>query len=220
MQRKFTFSEGEYYHVYNRGIEKRKIFLHDKDHKRFTKLLYVANGKRPFVFRDIENKALNEIDRGKPIVAIGAYVLMPNHFHILIKEIIEGGISMFMEKLLTGYSSYFNKRNERTGSLFQGPYQAQHANRDEYLKYLFAYIHLNPVKLIEPKWKENGILNRIKAKAFLDQYQYSSYQDYIQVVRQENAILSVKEFPDYFSKDNEFESFLEDWLMFKDFKPE
>lgn len=216
MERKFVFSEGEYYHVYNRGVEKRNIFLDDKDHQRFMKLLYVANGEQPFVFRDIEDKAFGEIDRGKPIVAIGAYVLMPNHFHLLLKEIVEGGISMFMGKLLTGYSAYFNKRNKRTGSLFQGPYQAQHADQDEYLKYLFAYIHLNPVKLIEPKWKEEGIRNKVAAKKLLNRYEYSSYADYMRTTREENAILSMKEFPDYFLEHNEFVEFLEDWLSYKD----
>lgn len=218
MERKFVFSEGEYYHIYNRGVEKRIIFLDDKDRQRFVRLLYVANGDRPFVFRDIEDKAFDEIDRGEPIVAIGAYALMPNHFHILIKEIVEGGISMFMGKLLTGYSSYFNKRNKRTGSLFQGPYQAQHADRDEYLKYLFAYIHLNPIKLIEPKWKEEGIQNKVAARQFLNRYWYTSYADYMRMMREEKGILSLKEFPGYFSKHDTFSDFIEDWLTYKDFQ--
>ena len=216
MQRKFVFSEGEFYHIYNRGVEKINIFKDEKDRSRFVRLLYVANGERPFIFRDIENKIFSEIDRGKPIVAIGAYVLMPNHFHILLKEIVEGGISMFMEKLLTGYSSYFNKRNERTGALFQGTYQAKHADSDEYLKYLFAYIHLNPVKLIESEWKEKGIKNNTAARQFLEKYKHSSFLDFRQIIREENAILSIKEFPDYFSKNKEFSDFIEDWLKYQD----
>src|ERR1700683_1654947 len=109
MQRKIVLSQGEYYHVYNRGVEKRNIFRDEHDRRRFLKLLHVANGERPFVFRDIEHKQPEDIDRGKSLTAIGAYVLMPNHFHLLLKEIGDGRISSFMEKLLTGYSSYFNK---------------------------------------------------------------------------------------------------------------
>ena len=91
---------------------------------------------------------------------------MPNHFHILVKEKIENGISKFMGKLTTGYSMYFNKRYDRTGSLFQGVFKSVHADSDEYLKYLFAYIHLNPIKLINPEWKENGIKDKNRANAF------------------------------------------------------
>lgn len=216
MQRKFVISEGEYYHLYNRGVDKRIIFLDDKDRRRFIKLLYVANGERSFVFRDIEDRPLVEIDRGEPLVAIGAHVLMSNHFHILVKEIKKGGTSAFMEKLLTGYSSYFNKRHGRSGSLFQGTYKAEHLNRDPYLKYIFSYIHLNPIKIIEPKWRETGIHNIKRAKDFLERYQYSSYLDHAGAEREEGSILSVQEFPAYFSTTREFREVTKEWLKYKD----
>lgn len=160
MQRRIIISEGEIYHLYNRGVEKRLIFLAQADQERFTRLLYIANDEAPFKYELIQSKSLKEIKRSKPLVAIGAYALMPNHFHLLVKEIRAGGISAFMEKLTTGYSAYFNKRNDRVGALFQGTYKAQHANSDAYLKYLFAYIHLNPVKLIESAWREGGYQKR------------------------------------------------------------
>ena len=103
MERGHIISEGEYYHLYNRGVEKRNIFLTQEDRNRFKRLLYVANGTENFVFRDIEKKSLKDIDRGEPLVAIAAWVLMPNHFHILVKEITEDGTAMFMRKLCTGY---------------------------------------------------------------------------------------------------------------------
>jgi len=216
MQRKFIISEGEYYHLYNRGVDKRVVFLDERDRRRFTKLLYVANGERSFVFRDIEDKLFAEIDRGKPLVAIGAYVLMGNHFHILVKEIKKGGTSAFMEKLLTGYSSYFNKRHGRSGSLFQGRYKAEHLNRDTYLKYMFSYIHLNPIKIIESKWRETGIRNINKAKKFLEKYCYSSYLDHTGVEREEGVILSTSEFPAYFSTTRDFREETKEWLKYKD----
>lgn len=216
MQRHLDFSEGEYYHLYNRGTERRDIFMDDYDRQRFRKLLYVANGDKSFKFRDIQNKSFSKIDRGEPLTAIGAYVLMPNHFHLLVRETTEDGISAFMEKLLTGYASYFNKRHARTGRLFQGTFQAQHAADDTYLKYLSAYIHLNPVKLIQPKWRTDGIRNLPVVKKFLHSYQYSSYSDYINGDREVSDILSRDEFPEYFLTEKEFTNYLDDWLTLND----
>ena len=216
MQRKYTFSIGEYYHLYNRGVEKRDIFIEEKDWKRFHKLLYVANSTIPFRFTEIEDQSIDTINRGDPIVAIGAYVLMPNHFHVLAKEVVENGVSKFMEKLATGYSMYFNKKNERVGPLFQGRFKAEHVSRDEYLKYLYAYIHLNPVKLIEPKWKEVGIKNKNRALQFIEQYHYSSYDDYCSTKGEYGNIINKDEFPKYFSRANNFKIYINDWLSFKE----
>jgi putative transposase len=139
---------------------------------------------------------------------------MPNHFHLLLRERIDSGISLFMQKLLTAYSSYFNKRHGRTGGLFEGPFLATHVGTDEYLKYLFAYIHLNPIKIIDPKWKENGIINRDEAKKYLQQYNHSSYVDYTGLSRKEKSILNKEVFPQYFTT-KEFGWFIDEWLSFK-----
>ena len=216
MERYINFAPGEYYHIYNRGVEKRDIFK-DKDHyERFMKLLYVANGDRPYIFREIEQLPLASVERGKPLVAIGAYRPMPNHFHILIKEITEGGISEFMAKLCTGYALYFNKKEQRVGPLFQSKFKARHARRDEYLKYLFAYFHLNPLKLIDPKWKEEGIADHAKAKQHLDSYRYSSYPEFVGKRRDEAAILNRSEFPGYFRSTIEFRDFLDEWSRIRE----
>jgi putative transposase len=215
MDRRIIFSEGEYYHVYNRGVEKRDIFLNQTDNERFLRLLFLANGDRPFKYREIQDLPLSKVDRGEPLVAIGAYCLMTNHFHVLVKEIREGGLSRFMEKLTTGYSKYFNKKYDRVGPLFQSRFKAEHVGRDEYLKYLYAYIHLNPIKFISPEWKERGILDIGKAKKHLQSYRYSSYVDHSGIKRAEGLILLNKEFPEYFVEDHEFEDFVKDWLEYK-----
>src|SRR3989344_3822775 len=212
MERKHVISEGEYYHLYNRGVEKRNIFLTREDRNRFKRLLYLANGTERFVYRDIENKELKDIDRGDLLVAIGAWVLMPNHFHILVKEITEGGTAMFMRKLCTGYSSYFNKRHDRVGPLLQGRYKSQHVSEDTHLKYLFAYIHLNPLKLIEPAWKERESINIIKAEKYISAYEHSSYLSYVDTSRGENILLTKTEFPEYFSDKKDFEDFHADFI--------
>ncbi|MDO8663899.1 MAG: transposase, partial [Candidatus Wildermuthbacteria bacterium] len=216
MQRKITFSVNEYYHLYNRGVEKRNIFIDKNDWARFHRLLYLANGTNPIRFHETDNLIFSSIDRGDPLVAVGAYVLMPNHFHILVKEITEKGLSKFMEKLNTGYSMYFNKKYERVGPLFQGRFKGEHVDTDEYLKYLYAYIHLNPIKLIEPNWKEIGIKDEKRALKYVSQYHYSSYEDYCGIKREEGAILSKDEFPLYFSKDHDFKLYINDWLTLKD----
>ena len=216
MERGHIISEGEYYHLYNRGVEKRNIFLIQEDRNRFKRLLYVANGTESFVFRDIERKDLKDIYRGEPLVAIAAWVLMPNHFHILVKEITENGTAMFMRKLCTGYSAYFNKRHDRVGPLLQGRYKSQHVSEDTHLKYLFAYIHLNPLKLIEPAWKEKRNINVVKANKFLSTYEHSSYLSYVDTGLEENVLLSKTEFPEYFSDKKDFEDFHADFISFPD----
>ena len=109
---------------------------------------------------------------------------------------------------------YFNKKHDRVGPLFQGRFKAQHVEEDEYLKYLFAYIHLNPIKLIDSRWKENGIQNKTRARHYLNDYRYSSFVDYSGVEREEKGILTTKEFPAYFTKKYDFIDFINDWLQY------
>lgn len=212
--RNLKFSVDEYYHVYNRGTDKREIFLEDKDRDRFIKLLFIGNCSKAINFRDIpKGLPFAEFERGETLIDIGAYVLMPNHFHILIREKVEGGLSIFMNKILTSYSMYFNKKYKRTGRLFEGSFKAKHIDQDEYLKYLFAYIHLNPVKIIDPEWKEKGIQDKIKAEKYLLNYEYSSYLDYLNIDRIQNKILNKESFPQYFEF-NKFSDFINEWLNF------
>ena len=214
MNRKFQFSIGEFYHLYNRGINKMPIFLDVFDKKRFIKLLFVCNSRKSVVFKSIQGQSLDDIDRGETLVDIGIYCLVPNHFHLLIKEKTENGISEFVKKVATGYSMYFNKKYERTGSLFEGPFKAKRIDTDEYLKYIFSYIHLNPIKIIDSQWKENKITDRVKAKNYLQKYPYSSYFEYIGGKRQEEKILEKDSFPEYFSQPKEFDDFINDSLSF------
>lgn len=212
MSRKIIFTEGEFYHVYNRGTDKRLIFTDDSDRERFKRLLFLCNGTNPIVIRDIPKYDTYNFDRGEPLTDIGAYCLMPNHFHLLLREKNDGGISKFMNKLCTAYSMYFNLKFARTGSLFEGPFKAQHADYDQYLKYLFAYIHLNPVKIIDPDWKQNGIKDRLIAENYLNHYHYSSYLDYQQNNRPESIIINKSVFPEFFERSQDFDSYIKDWL--------
>lgn len=216
MTRPNPFAPDEYYHLYNRGSDKRNIFLDRADHERFISLLYLCNSGVPLHRSDHQVRSLDDIfliDRETTLVDIGAYCLMPNHFHILLREHSEGGISMFMQKLATAYVMYFNKRHERRGTLFEGPFRAQHARRDEYLKYLFAYIHLNPIGIIDSGWKEHHIQDKNTAERFIETFQYSSFLDYRGGgVRRQEAILNKLAFPEYFEKVRDFNEYVGDWM--------
>ncbi|MBX4200185.1 transposase [Candidatus Parcubacteria bacterium] len=193
-------------------MDKRVIFNDKTDYDRFIKLLYLTNGTRPIDFRKISKGLAFVYEKGDALVDIGAYCLMPNHFHLVIKEKQPGGISTFMLKLLTSYSMYFNARNSRKGRLFEASFHASHADSDEYLKYLFAYIHLNPVKIIDSNWKENGIINKDLATKYLEEYEYSSFQDYVGKSRDAGSILNKVEFPEYFRSPIEFTSSIFEWF--------
>lgn len=216
MGRNLVFAENEYYHVYNRGVEKRKIFLDKNDYKRFVFLLLTANSDTPVHLSNYQGLSLLEIPKGNSLVYIGAWCLMPNHFHILLKEKQKNGISIFMKKLLTGYSMYFNTKYHRKGTLFERPFKAKHLNTDNYLKYQYAYIHLNPIGIIDSGWKEKKIKNRKKALKFLNSYQYSSFYDYLGENRDEKSILTLEAFPKYFEVFADFEKMIEEWINFKD----
>ena len=216
MLRKVNFAPDNYYHIYNRGTDKRTIFLNKPDYLRFLALLYACNQNEPIRLgrQDWQDRSLPEKKRKTTLIDIGAYCLMPNHFHLLLREKSETGISLFVQKLSTAYAMYFNKKNERNGNLFQGRFKSELADKDEYLNYLFAYIHLNPIKLIEPDWKEKGIKNPDRAIKFLENYMWSSYPFYVGR-RQKDPILEPEEFPNYFENFKEFGDFIKEWLDYQ-----
>jgi len=223
MNRKFVFSIEEFYHIYSRGVDKRVIFIDDNDYYRFIKLLWICNHNDPIVYRDlIKNLPSHNVfdfSADQTLVDIGAYCLMPNHFHLLLYEKKEKGISIFMQKLLTSYSKYFNAKYHRTGTLYESVFKATHLDDDIYLQYIYAYINLNPVKLIFPKWKEesgNENFNNLKAKQFIEEYKYSSYQDHLGRNREQSKIINQKPFPEYFEGKNDFKEMFDFWLNYQE----
>ncbi len=179
-------------------------------------LLYLANSTQDTrisnVLRTTKYTDVFKLDRSEPLVAIGAFCLMPHHFHILATPLVENGISKFMLKLQTGYSMYFNTKNERSGSLFQGPFRSIHVDNDRYLQYLYSYIHLNPAKLHNPRWKENTGSRNAFMK-FVESYPYSSYAAYL---NSSHTITDPGKFPDYFSAIDDVRLHISDWLQIED----
>jgi putative transposase len=136
---------------------------------------------------------------------------MPNHFHLILRQLQENGIAQFMQKLGTGYTMYFNKKNKRSGSLFQGTFKAIQIEHDEYLTHLSRYIHINPVELIESMWKENGIQNWDKTNEFLENYRWSSYLDYIGV-KNFPSVTNREVINSYFQNEQSYKNFINQWL--------
>lgn len=220
--------DGEYYHIYNRGNSKQKIFINKEDYDYFIKCLFCCNTYKGFRFRDdIVKQGIDAFDfnRGETIVSIGAWVLMPNHFHIYIttshksdlwNDEEKNRISEFMRKVSTAYAKYFNAKYGRTGGLFEGKFKSVHISKDNQAKYLFSYLHLNPIKLIDAKWKEQGIKDVKKSLEFLRNYKWSSYIDFISSnYRKESKILEIENFPKYFSNIKDFNKEILTWLKFK-----
>lgn len=215
--REIKFGIDEYYHIYNRGVDKRIIFIDDRDYERFLCLMFMSNSRKNFsITKDSKDnwsfEKVLEMDRGEPLVSIGAWCLMPNHFHILLKERVEGGISKFMHKLTMGYSGYFNKKYLRKGSLFEGSFKVRYVDSDKYLKYLYSYIHLNPIGILDKGWKKKHIENISEAKKFVKDFKYSSYIDYLGKERSESKILNSAAFPKYFENISDFEKIMDFWM--------
>ncbi|HET8581129.1 MAG TPA: transposase [Candidatus Paceibacterota bacterium] len=211
MARNYVFAPGEYYHLYARGVEKMPVYRDGAEYQRFLEGMYLFNAvQKGTEIREIkrsrggltsaDSSSVFSFDRGRPLVDIGAYCLMPNHFHILVRENdSEGkGVSKFMQRLMTSYTMYFNKKNERTGALFGSSFKARHVTEDTHLKYLFAYIHLNPREIVDA----HGLRD----------YEYSSYADYVGRKRIQQSIINPAAFPDYFSGGIGMERELDAWL--------
>ena len=181
------------------------------------KLLFLCNSAERIELRALPSgcSIFDKIRLGT-LVDVGAYCLMTNHFHLLLHEKGDGEISNFLRKLLTAYAMYFNKKYTRKGTLFESRFQARHIADDAYFRYLYAYVHLNPVKMIQADWKEKGIKNLVAAQKFLDAYSFSSYRDFIGEKRTEAAILERKPFPEYFEDSADFKKLISDWLNYKD----
>ena len=144
------------------------------------------------------------------------FCLMPNHYHLVVRQLTDGGVSLFMKKLGNSYVAYFNKKyhRERMGSLFQGSFKAIHIKTDNQLMNVICYIFTNPIELLERNWKETGTKDPEKAREYLKSYRWSSYLDCI----------GEKNFPsvtqrdflfDTFGGQNKIKELVENWILYK-----
>jgi putative transposase len=225
------FETGNIYHIINKGVDGRKIFLNNQDYSRFTLGLEFFNSNKQINLWDFVGRSavggLNpptadsltkrlETQRknaDKPIVELMAFTLMPNHYHLIIREIVLRGISLFMQKI-GGYTTYFNQQYNRKGSLFESSYKYVEVKNETQLFVVFNYVHTNPIELIEPMWKNQQVKNFDKAKEFLINYKWSSCRDYVGISSFPNAI-NKQFFLEFFGNEKNCKKEIEDWIKFK-----
>lgn len=182
MTRRVPFVNNEYYHVYNRGVEKRIIFKDRQDHERFLFMLVEFNQedrvRNTFRYVDEPQTVRGSTSHSAKLVVIENWCLMPNHYHLVLRQLVPGGIAKFLQKVMTGYTMYFNLRHERSGALFQGKTKSKHIDKEKYLNYVHYYIDLNPLELLYPQWKEKGVPSIDKARAYLESYPWHKRRKY------------------------------------------
>ncbi|MFA6081673.1 MAG: transposase [Patescibacteria group bacterium] len=212
-----TYIENGFYHVYNRGVEKRNIFLGEQDYKVFLSYLklYLTSKddsvieikKRADLSEDQKNEKISKLMALKNYfnkIELLCYVLMPNHFHIEIRQKDKNDMERFLRSVITKYSKYFNKKYNRVGPLFQGRYNAVLITNERYLLHLGRYIHLNPQEIIAnklnlssypwssyPAYVNNMSVSWLNKGYFLSDFEknngfsFNSYQDFVEGYREE-----------------------------------
>lgn len=200
--RKTVLANDQIYHIYNRGVEKRPIFLNKRNYSRFIQIIdYYRFANCPVKFSqfkmlsldsqiDLLNKLKSQSDK---LIEIMVFCLMPNHIHFLCKQLKDNGISKFMNKLSSGYSHYFNILNHRIGPLFQGNFKAIRIETDEQLVHTSRYIHLNPVTSYLMEFNS------------LQSYDYSSYPEYM---GKKIGFCETKQIFSYFKSIQEYKDFV------------
>jgi putative transposase len=216
------------YHILSRGVDKRKIFLDKQDYFRFIHDLFEFNNQNLVnttfhAFQKVKDNVLggrningfvnieNQRKPRKLLVDVHTFCLMPNHYHLLLSSRIENGIPRFMQKLNMGYVRYFNQKNKRKGTLFESRYKSILVSKEPHFYHLPYYIHLNPLDIEFPEWREGRLKNYKQAMEFLNNYRWSSHLDY----------LGIKNFPsitnrdfllDVFGRENKYKQSIEKWL--------
>lgn len=228
--REQQFVNNEIYHITLRGIDNNLTFKDINDYYRGIFSIYEFNNSNPVSikerrkirakFKKIQSArgrasgAENEEDKRDKLVEVLAFCFMPNHIHLLLKQIKDDGITKFMSKVGTGYGGYFNRKYSRKGHVFQNRFSTVHIKDDNQLKIVFVYIHTNPTSLIEPHWKEKGIKEPEKVIKFLENYKWSSYPDYIE--RKNFPSITDRKFMlDIIGDKRTCKEFVEDWVKYK-----
>lgn len=190
-----VFANNQYYHIFNRGVEKRTVFLDKRDYDRFIETMVYYQEIKPvcrFSFKKRDIFLNSPPHKSNKQVEIISYVLMPSHFHFILQQISNNGIPHFISKLVNSYTKYFNTRHKRIGPLFQGNFRAKRVEDDEQLLHLSRYIHLNPVT--------DYLVKDLK------KYFYSSYPEFLD--QSENNICNKEVVLSQFKTKAKYEKFV------------
>jgi putative transposase len=207
-KRTIVFTNEHWYHVFNRGIEGRPIFLTKRDYTRFyLTLQYYQYTDIPLRYSyfiqltpEVQERVMLSIMEKPKRITISAYCCMPNHFHLLIRQNSDEGISRYISDTSNSYSKYFNTKNRRIGTLFQGIFKAVHIEGDEQMLHVSRYIHINPY------------VSSLCDFASVFQYPWSSLGNYI--YNKQDALVDTTEIFGYFTKDESYKTFVEDQMSF------
>jgi putative transposase len=207
------------FHVLNRGVDKRKIFLDNQDYFRFIHDLFEFNNQKRvntvfysfYKFNDIGCRKIKDKKPRKLLVDIHAFCLMPDHYHLLLSPRVENGIPKFMKKMNMGYAKYFNEKYKRKGTLFESRYKSILITEHAHFLHLPYYIHLNPLDLKFPLWREKKLRNYKEAMIFLGKYRWSSFLDYIGK-KNFPSITNRKFLLDFFGGEEKYKKEILEWL--------
>jgi len=224
------FVNDEIYHVVLRAIDENLIFKDTDDYYRGIFSIYEFNTTKPVSIKEQRkirtrikkaargltsgNSVVFEKDEREKMVEILSFCFMPNHIHLLLKQLKNNGVTDFMRKVGTGYAGYFNRKYNRKGHVFQNRFLAVLIKDDNQLKIVFTYVHANPISLIEPNWKEVGIKESEKTIGFLENYKWSSYQDYIGK-KNFPSVTERKFLSEIMDKEQGCKNFIENWIEYK-----
>lgn len=227
MLRKERFVQDEYYHIYNRTLFNvhGSVFKDSKNCDRLMQAFLLANStKSSHAFEFLRNnskpttvvglidKALEIAQSGEKLVDVLCYAIMPNHYHILLKEKVENGITNFVHKCNISVAKYINTKTERRGPLFESLFKSKHIPKNDYLLHLSLYIHLNPLDfLIGKQWREHRIKNWGQIRNKLINYPYSSLKIFLDTNYENKIISGTKIITEQFNDAKEYESFLREW---------
>jgi putative transposase len=215
--RKTKIEKGGHYHISNRGVDNRNVFVSKEDYDRFEAYLYLLNdtesARAANFFVGKRHETIFESARAEQLVALGAYSLMPTHFHMVVTPLADNGLSKFMQKLTTAYTMYFNDKYQRSGSLFEGTYKARAATSDNHLKFLLALTHLAPAQLFNKHWEEDSVFELESIAGSLMDYRYSSAAEYVQ---EKHVITAPQHFPRYLARAKNMDIYIRYWEDNKD----
>lgn len=229
MIRKENFLIGEYYHVYSRTILNIPELQNKDNAKKLAQAFLLANSTKSGQSFDYLRNNINtslkdalEISKsGEKLTEILCYAIMPNHYHLLLKEIREKGITDFIRKCNTSIAKYINTKTERRGPLFESRFKSKHIDSNEYLVHLSVYIHLNPLDFLSNKdWRKNKIKDWESAKGKILNYPWSSIKHFIKTPSStpdfdeniySNIISGTEIITDQFNGKTDYERFLREW---------